>query len=86
MHGDINPEDEASSPINLKRRQVFVKAVGISYSSRFIPIILDECKSCIDEMEVGSEVDMSEYASKLAFNIICRIEWFGYVILFVLKV
>ena len=35
------------------RRTSFLKSIGLNYASRFLPIIIDECKRCFDKWEVG---------------------------------
>ena len=73
IQGDFPEGADLSTPGKMQRWAAFVRSMGISFASWFIPIILDECKKMVDRMEVGTTVDMSEEASKITFNIICLI-------------
>ena len=63
IKGDFKAKDVLSTKLNVGRRQLFVKSMGISFASRFIPIILKECEKIIDSMDEKKSIDMSDKAS-----------------------
>ena len=57
----------------IKRREIFTKTIGINFASRFIPIFIRHCQQETKTLKVGEEVNMSEYANTISFEIICEI-------------
>jgi cytochrome P450 len=62
----------ASTPEWNSRRSNFIRALGINYASRHIPIILKQCEKTLKSFSKG-RVNMSKAASKLTYTIISSI-------------
>jgi len=53
-----------------KRRNLFIKTIGINFASRFIPIFLRHCQQEVATFKEGETYNMSEYANTISFEII----------------
>lgn len=56
-----------------KRRAIFTKAIGLNFSSRYISLMLENCKNMMDTWDVGTKIDLIPEMYKLTLIVISSI-------------
>mmetsp|Transcript_29469 Transcript_29469/g.29089 ORF Transcript_29469/g.29089 Transcript_29469/m.29089 type:complete len:326 (-) Transcript_29469:616-1593(-) len=56
-----------------KRRAVFTKAIGLNFSSRYISLMIENCKKMMDTWDEGTEIDFIPEMYKLTLIVISSI-------------
>ena len=56
-----------------RRREIFTKAIGLNYSSRYISLIVENAKTQMDKWKEGSTINLIESINKITLTVISSI-------------